>query len=160
MKAIVFCLIFCAYGSCFGQVRYGHAFSAEAWGIGVGISAQYDYIFRQTDKGFYDARAGVGGWANFNANSYSFPHAVTYNFGSTNHFLEAGIGGFYARQPADEPYEVTKSEYFAGPMVGYRSGSAKGFQFRIYTNLMIGNDNQTTAYAGIGFGKMFFRGIK
>ncbi len=160
MKAIVCCLLFCACGSSFAQVKYGHAFSGEFGGIGIGISAQYDYIFLQTDKGFFDARAGIGGWANYNFRSYSFSHAVTYNFGSANHFLEGGIGACYALQPADQPYEVTTSKYFAGPMIGYRSISANGFQFRIYANLFMGDKNQTTVYGGIGFGKTFLRRTK
>src|SRR6185295_7355187 len=73
---------------------YRSAVSAELGGLGLGYSAQYDYLFKRSDNGFYDARIGIGA-TKFSSMDYyiSLPHALTYNFRQLNQFYEGGIGG-------------------------------------------------------------------
>ncbi len=83
------------------EVTYRHSLSGEIFGLGaLGISAQYDYMFKRSRHGFYDARIGVGGWY-FNSISdaaFTIPHAITYNFGQKHRFFETGIGGTFVNE--------------------------------------------------------------
>ena len=113
-------------------------------------------MFKHSAKGFYDARAGVGGYNSDAQNYISIPHALTYNFGKKHHFLETGIGGTIANEYNKYLNGTTdqRMKYFVGPMVGYRSISGKGFQFRIYANALFYTEG-VIPFAGIGFGKAF-----
>ncbi len=105
-----------------------HIISVESIGAGGFFSFYYDYTFRHSSRGFFDAKAGIGTFS-FHTVSLAFPHGATYNFRVLNHsFLEAGLTGsavFRRDGPIDRNY------YLIGPVVGYRRISAKGFQFRI-----------------------------
>ena len=141
------------------ESTYRHSISGEIFGLGaLGISAQYDYMFKRSSYGFYDARIGVGGWY-FNSISdaaITIPHAITYNFGQKHRFFETGIGGTFVNEYywSWTPYSTPK--YFVGAIIGYRSISSKGFQFRIYVNAFLSKGNSVILpYGGIGFGKAF-----
>ncbi len=86
------------------------------------------------------------------------PHALTYNFGSSRHHLEVGIGSTLGNE-YDKYQNGTSRQlmkYFIGPVIGYRSISLKGFQFRIYANVLFYHEG-IFPLAGIGFGKAFQR---
>ena len=136
-----------------------HAISGEIGGLGaIGISGQYDYMFCRSIHGFYNVRIGLGGWYYKNDAGISFPHAITYNFGHPCHYFEVGIGGTFVNEYylADQR---SSAKYFIGPVIGYRSIAAKGFQFRVYINPMFYANGNYSGFAypmaGIGFGKAF-----
>ena len=142
---------------CIAQdANYRRSISGEIFGLSaIGISTQYGYLFKHSVHGFYDVRIGIGGWYYKDDAGISIPHAFTYNFKSKRHFIEVGIGSTFIK----EYYLSTHTsalKYFTGPMIGYKSISPKGLQFRIYANCFFNaNETQPIPFAGIGFGKVF-----
>ena len=119
------------------NANYRHSISGEIFGLSaIGVSAQYDYLFKHSVHGFYDVRIGVGGWYYYDSHDagISVPHAFTYNFIRKRHFIEVGVGATFIKEYYWSYMSYSVLKYFTGPMIGYKSISPKGFQFRIYAN--------------------------
>ena len=138
------------------EVTYRQSISGELLGLGFGPSVQYDYMFKHSARGFYDVRIGVGrhGFSS-DYSGITLPHAMIYNFKKKHHFFELGVGGTLAHDYHKESASSSTTEYFLGPMIGHRSISPKGFQFRIYLYTFFAKDGSIFPLPGIGFGKVF-----
>ena len=150
MKFVIGFIFIWISAECCGQkTEFKSAVSVEFLGLGFGFSGNYDFMFGHSEKGFFDARVGAGYFpgGSFVSSTATIPHAIMYNFGGNRKFLEVGIGGTY--------FSAVGKGYLLSPaIIGYRSITQSGFQFRIYSQLL-DNGSEIVLFGGLGIGKAF-----
>ena len=170
MKSLLFitCVLFIAKQTTFGQdstkINAKQAIYFELGGTGIGISLNYDRLFRQTAKWKYGARVGVG------INSGEFrpiPLGEIYALkGKRGKYLELGFGVSYLFPTKSQYTADTTLVTFRGgdqlwliPRIGYRrQRNKKGNVFRAgITPVFILQSGRFRfyPYPGFSFGQSF-----
>jgi hypothetical protein len=122
----------------------------------AGLVVNYDHMFRHSDRGFWNAGAGIGGFG-FTGHwrAYSARTTAGYNLGRKQNFLQLGIGASYVNEYYVQGGELPPRSlhYYVGPQIGYKRVSEKRFQFGSYIGLYAGTD--VFVGGGISFGWAF-----
>ena len=122
----------------------------EIGGNGLLFSANYDFRFQKSDKGF-GMRAGLGFFGGSGGGLLTVPVGLNYLIGKAPSYLELGLGYTYASFTSSDDF-IEGSGSLLVPSIGYRfQPSKKGFTGRVILSPLIG--------LGEGGGWVMFGGI-